>query len=134
MFDGDEPVEIEIEYLDSGNGAFGLEYDSADQRKKGLAQRFCPGASRTLAGSGVWKTLRVVVPHARFAGRANGADFRLACVNVDLIVHRVAIRRPNEENPKASHGNRAGTRWGPRVARYLQLGPALLPPGGLRAR
>lgn len=32
------------------------------------------------------------LPHARFAGRGNGADFRLAAVGQDLVIARVSLR------------------------------------------
>ena len=45
-----------------------------------------------LTGTGQWKEVRFVLPHARFAGRSNGADFRLAAGGRDLVISHVAVR------------------------------------------
>ena len=33
-----------------------------------------------------------MLPHARFAGRSNGADFRLAAAGKDLVIGSVSLR------------------------------------------
>jgi hypothetical protein len=92
LFDADEPVELTVTYLDEGPAAFRAEYDSADPKLEGLPQRFRPGPSQPIRGTGQWKEARFTLPHARFAGRSNGADFRLAAVGQDLVICRVVVR------------------------------------------
>lgn len=94
LFDGDETVEVVVEYLDRGPPAWSFQYDSADPAVAGLAQAFREGHVATLAGTGEWKAATFTVPHARFAGGSNGADFRLACHGADLSIRSVALRRP----------------------------------------
>jgi hypothetical protein len=90
-FDGDEPVQVEIEVWDAIR-EFTLEYDSSDpaggphQGAFKLAQRFTPG------GTGAWQTFRVSLKDARFANRGNGADFRLGS-GEELLIRRVTVRR-----------------------------------------
>lgn len=93
LFDGDEPLVVTVEYLDSGSGTIGLDYDSADPTAVGIARRFRRAGSVDLSGSGTWKEARFELPHARFAGQANGADFRLVIPGRDLIVRKVLVRR-----------------------------------------
>jgi len=97
LFDGDEPLSVIVEYLDAGSGQLGLQYDSADPAVEGIAQRFRQAGSEPLNDSGQWREARFDLPHARFAGRSNGADFRLVNPAGDLTVRRVRISRP--ENP-----------------------------------
>lgn len=93
LYDGDEPVELTIGYFDAGPAEFRLEYDSADPKLKGIEQQFRPGHTQPLSGSKTWKQIKVVIPHARFAGRSNGGDFRLACSGAELSVSHVGLRR-----------------------------------------
>lgn len=94
LFDADDTVEVTVRYLDSGPAAFRLDYDSADPAASGLDQAFRVAGHRALAGTSAWREARFVLEHARFAGRANGADFRLACQNKELVVAEVRARRP----------------------------------------
>ncbi|MBN2473452.1 MAG: DUF5010 domain-containing protein [Pirellulales bacterium] len=93
LYDGDEPVEVTVGYFDDGPDGFRLQYDSSDPELSGVGQQFREGPVQPIQGSKTWKEARFVVPHARFAGRANGCDFRLACSNADLVVGHVSIRR-----------------------------------------
>ena len=81
------------DYQDAGPAEFRVEYDSSDPQLEGLRQQFRSGPSQPITGSGHWKESRFVLPHACFAGRSNGADFRLAAVAKDLVVGRVSVRR-----------------------------------------
>jgi hypothetical protein len=92
LYDTDEPVEVTVDYLDAGPAAFRVEFDSSDPKLAGLAQQFRPGPDQPIQGTGQWKQARFVLPHARFAGRANGADFRLAAAGQDLVVSQVSVR------------------------------------------
>ena len=90
---GNKPVKVTICYLDQGPKQFTFEYDSADPQVSGLHQRFRNGHVQPLHGSGTWKEVSFVVPHALFAGRANGDDFRLACADAELVIQSVSLQR-----------------------------------------
>jgi hypothetical protein len=93
LSDGDEPVEVTIDYYDAGPAEFRFEYDSSDPALAGLAKKFRGGHQQPITGTKAWKTVTFAVPHARFSGGANGADFRLASVGADLSIARVAVRK-----------------------------------------
>jgi len=102
LFDDDAPVEVTVCYLDSGPAAFRLDYDSADPKLQGLPQAFRSAGSRAISGSGRWCKTQFHLEHARFAGRANGADFRLAADGAELVVAEVRVRRvasPADNSP-----------------------------------
>ena len=92
LYDTDETVEVTVGYLDAGPTAFRIEYDSSDPDLDGLLQQFRPGPSQAIRGSGTWKEARFVLTHARFAGRSNGADFRLNVAGGDLAVSHLSVR------------------------------------------
>lgn len=48
--------------------------------------------AQPIHGTGQWKEARFILPHARFAGRSNGADFRLAADGRDLVICHAAVR------------------------------------------
>ena len=89
----DESVEATVEYFDAGPAEFRFEYDSSDPQLSGIQQAFRLGHRQPMAGGRAWRETTFVVPHVRFMGRSNGADFRLACSDADLAVGRVALRR-----------------------------------------
>jgi hypothetical protein len=94
--DVDEAMVVTIDYYDAGPKSWELHYDSADPKAEGLAQQFRAGHRQAVEGTGTWCQVSVTLPHARFAGRANGCDFRLAAHGGDLAVSRVAVQRaPN---------------------------------------
>lgn len=92
LFDTDEPVELTVTYLDEGPSDFQVDYDSGDPKIEGLMQQFRPSPKQAIKGTGQWKEARFVLPHARFAGRSNGADFRLAAAGEDLVIVSVSLR------------------------------------------
>lgn len=92
LFDTDEPVELTVVYQDAGPSEFRVEYDSSDPQLEGLSQQFRAGGSQPIQGTGQWKETRFVLPHARFVGRSNGADFRLAAAGKDLVIGGVSVR------------------------------------------
>ena len=92
LFDTDEPVELTVTYLDAGPAEFRVDYDSSDPKLDGLLQQFRAVPSQSIKGTGQWKEARFVLPHARFAGRSNGADFRLAAAAKDLVIGSVSLR------------------------------------------
>jgi hypothetical protein len=97
MYDGDETVEVTVGYFDAGPKAFALEYDSSDPSASGIEQAFHAGPAQKIENSRTWKEVTFEVPHARFADRANGCDFRLACIDADLSISHVTVRRARRD-------------------------------------
>jgi len=97
LYDGDESIEVTVGYFDAGPKAFRLHYDSCDPDLSGVKQEFREGPVQAIEGSRTWKEASFVLPCARFAGRSNGCDFRIACTDADLAVSHVSIRRADEE-------------------------------------
>jgi hypothetical protein len=93
LYDEDGTVQVTVDYFDDGPAGLLIEYDSCDPALTGLRQRFRPGPRQAISSTKTWKQVTWTLPHARFAGRANGADFRLSCVDEDLLVARVTVRR-----------------------------------------
>ncbi len=91
--DGDETLEVTIDYFDDGPDGFAFEYDSADPTRQGKQKAFRGGHVQPIHHTRAWKQVTFTIPHARFAGQANGGDFRLGCVDKDLAIGRVALRR-----------------------------------------
>jgi hypothetical protein len=96
LYDGDEPLSVVVEYLDSGAGELVLEYDSADPSATGIARYFRRAGSHQLSDSGKWREAHFELPHACFAGRANGGDFRFSPPVPGLTIRRVTVRRSGE--------------------------------------
>jgi hypothetical protein len=94
LFGGDEPVEVAVGYLDAGPKEFRIDYDSSDPAVSGTQQEFRAGPPQKIDGSTAWKAATFLLPHARFIGRTNGSDFRLACTDAELSISHVRIRRP----------------------------------------
>ncbi len=94
---GDESLSVVVEYLaTTTGGGILLEYDSADPAAVGIAQYFRQTDPQRLSGSGRWQEARFELPHAHFAGRANGGDLRLSCPGGDLTLRAVrAVRSQN---------------------------------------
>lgn len=103
---GDEPIAVTVTYYDDGPRWFLFEYDSADSALTGLPQRFRPGYRQAIRGSRHWRTVSFVVPHARFSGRVNGADFRFACDAGDLVIGAVSMRRAKSHQSGKQESNK----------------------------
>jgi hypothetical protein len=93
LYDNDQTLEVTVSYLDQGAREFRIEYNSCDPRLSGLAQQFRTGPRQEITGSGQWREATWRIEHARFAGRSNGADFRLTALHGDLAVSKVTVRR-----------------------------------------
>jgi hypothetical protein len=100
--DVDESMAVTVDYYDAGCDSWGLQYDSADPALAGIPQQFRTGHHQKVGGTKTWKQAMVRLPHARFADRANGCDFRLAVVGGDLHVSRVAVRHAS--SPRCRSG------------------------------
>jgi len=84
--------EVSVEFLDSGEGTFSLEYDSWDP-KLGPPERTAKSAGeRAFTATGDWRTETFDLPDARFGNsQSGGADFRLVTEKRGIAVRRVAI-------------------------------------------
>lgn len=99
-YDSAMPVEIEVEIWDrtdakpwesGSSGLVVLEYDSTDSVGSVHEGAFKLAAEWRLTDTKQWLKKSVVLSDARFANRANGADFRLRVTGFDLIVRRVRV-------------------------------------------
>jgi len=106
---GDYDVEVEVEYFDQGNGLIVLQYDSATAAFKG-APAFQYGDSRT------WKKHVFRLKDAKFANRANGADFRIGVegagadwrTNADLKLASIRVTKKLRGQPAEEKTIRLG--------------------------
>jgi len=97
--DGNQPaVQISITYLDRGNTAVAVEYDSSDTRvnvshPKG-AGAFKEATRFRVKKSSTWKTIVFDLKDAKFSGRCNDGDLRLGFINsdVDPVVAEVLVK------------------------------------------
>lgn len=81
------PVEIEIEYLDSGGGRFGLQYDSQ-------TALYSPTIWVQRGDSGRWRVRNMKLDDARFSnGQNGGADFRLVNESGRACFGKITVRR-----------------------------------------
>lgn len=97
LYDSDRyDVEVTVEYWDEGNGSFVLQYDAQ-------SAAFKDGVKFDYTDTKTWKSQKFTLTDAKFANRANGADFRIsveggginADLNPELKVASVAvIKRP----------------------------------------
>jgi hypothetical protein len=90
-YDDGLPLQVEVEMWD-GEGAFAIEYDSADPAGSVHAGAFKLAQRFTLSRSGGWRTFRVMLNDARFVNRSNGADLRVASAQ-ELWIRRVTVRK-----------------------------------------
>jgi len=73
-----QPMRITVEYLDAGCDVLQLEYDSLDPGGSVREGAFKAGGRVEIGGTGEWRSAQFDLDDARFADRANGADFRFA--------------------------------------------------------
>ena len=76
-----QPVTIDVEYFDEGQGSFYLEYDSDDPEARDEG-RYATSRPVIFEGTGQWRTVRFDLPDASFRGRqyAGYGDFRIRAV------------------------------------------------------
>lgn len=91
---GRGPLDVEIEYADTGQTRFSLEYDSTDATAPfSGAYKPHPQVVTTHA-TGAAATAVFHLADPRFRGAQNGmADFRFVCQGDPLSVYRVTVRR-----------------------------------------
>ncbi len=113
-------VDVEVEYFDSGDGSFNLEYDGPDPNAPFNGAYTSSKLLVRLQDSGAWKTARFRLLEARFLNSQNGgADFRIAVPSGVLCVRRVAVTRlgvPAESGQtrrgwQQDFGNPVGSEW-----------------------
>ncbi len=84
--------EVEVEYLDVGEGRFVLEYDSGDRQLEPAARACKSAGAVELGGTGEWKVATLPLPDARFGNQlGDGEDLRIAIEGRGLAVKRVVI-------------------------------------------
>lgn len=87
-------LEIDLSYLDSGEGDVELDYDSTDINASlgGAYKRYPYPVHRT--NSGEWKLAQFYINDAGFGGFENGStDFRFQNEGDDLLIRAVEVRR-----------------------------------------
>ena len=98
------PFQVTVEFLDSGEGTFTLEYDSGDRTLGPAARAFKRAGEVRFTSTGEWRTETFDLPDAVFGnGQAGGADFRLAVENRGLAVRRILVA------PRSMQGEPAGS-------------------------
>lgn len=84
--------EVEVEFLDSGEGAFSLEYDAWDKALAPAARAAKLAGERRFTATGDWRTEKFDLPDARFGNlQPGGSDFRLVTEKRGIAVRRVAV-------------------------------------------
>ena len=84
--------DVDVEFLDLGEGALRLEYDAADRRLP-LPERHAKSAGEhPFTATNEWRSVRFELPDALFGNNLpGGADFRLVTEGRGVIVRRVAV-------------------------------------------
>lgn len=84
--------DLSVEFLDSGDGEFSLEYDSWDPALTPAARAVKSAGVRRFSGTGEWRTETFDLPDARFAnGQPGGSDFRLVTEKRGIAVRRISV-------------------------------------------
>lgn len=92
----DRSAELTVVFRDDGGCTqFHVEYDNTDPQTGARSGAFRPTRPINVGSSNTWRTVKLILPQARFIGRANGADFRLAVLGHSrrLTVREVIVRK-----------------------------------------
>lgn len=90
---GTTSYRITIEYYDSGNFSFGLEYDSTDVFGGNFRGAYKPTNMVRVGNSRKWKEATFVLNDALFAGRQNNcADFRIVTGSSNLSIRKITVQ------------------------------------------
>lgn len=98
-------VIMTVTYLDSGLTPVYLEYDSfdtlrPDSKADAVTRKRIPLVTRS--NSDAWRTERITLDDARFAGsQPGGADFRIGSGD-ELVIKNVSVLRVSHQNPQPS--------------------------------
>ena len=92
LYDNRSLVLISVDYLDEGNGQFGLHYDSPGET---IPDKFKNSEVVQYGDTKTWKTHTFALPDAVLTNRSNGGDFRIHNGNgaVDLKVAAVRVAK-----------------------------------------
>ncbi|HZE96274.1 MAG TPA: hypothetical protein VE981_04570 [Planctomycetota bacterium] len=83
---------VAVEYLDTGEGTFSLEYDSGDRTLPAEQRVLKSAGTARFGGTGDWKTETFELPDAAFGnGQPGGADFRLTVDKRGIAVRSVMV-------------------------------------------
>lgn len=97
MFDEiDRSVEVTVVFRDDGGcGSFFIEYDNADAAAGPADGAFRAMPPIEVGTSGTWRTIKTILPQARFVDRTHGGDLRLAVLGKQraLTVREVIVRK-----------------------------------------
>ncbi|MFJ2636153.1 discoidin domain-containing protein [Streptomyces sp. NPDC087422] len=90
LYDNRDPVAVTVDYLDRGNGAIQLQYDSPGDT---IPEMFKNSPVFTYGDSGTWKTHTFLLDDAILTNRSNGSDFRITTGGspAELKVARVSV-------------------------------------------
>ncbi len=84
--------QVVVEFLDRGEGSFGLEYDSSDAKLAPAERAVRPAGTKQFTGTGEWRRETFELPDALFANRQpGGADLRLTVEKRGIAVRLVAV-------------------------------------------
>jgi hypothetical protein len=90
-----KPLEVEISYLDQGNGFMELQYDSPDLKAPLDGAYKSGGTMIEIGNTGEWRTAVIQIPDPRLSNRQNdGTDLRFYKVQNDqYTIRSVKIRQ-----------------------------------------
>ncbi|WP_433430289.1 glycosyl hydrolase family 28-related protein [Nonomuraea sp. CA-141351] len=92
LYDTTDTVFVSVDYLDEGNGTFGLHYDSPGTE---IPQKFKNSEVVSYGDSGTWKTYTFALDDAILTNRSNGSDFRIhtagSATELKVAAVRVAV-------------------------------------------
>lgn len=97
-YDTTDTVFVSVDYLDEGNGKFGLHYDSPGTE---TPQKFKNSEVVSFGDTGTWKTYTFALSDAILTNRSNGSDFRIhnaGATELKVAAVRVALA-PTELKP-----------------------------------
>ncbi len=89
-------AEVNVTYLDKGEGGFSLEYDSMDIKMPYNGAFKTAGVIKK-TDTGEWKSARFILPEPAFSNRTHVNDFRLYDISNDLVVSDVSISVKNKK-------------------------------------
>lgn len=93
------PVQVRVEYFDSGTGWLRIEYDSSDGSFP-LSGAYKATDRVSLTNTQQWRTAIFDLPDAYFGDRQNGgADLRISLPDIDLFVAQVTVSKPQPPCP-----------------------------------
>jgi len=95
LFAQETHLRVTVEYFDTSDFSFSLNYDSTDASAD-VERAYKPASLDVwLTNSGQWKTATFDLPDAYFGGGQHfGTDFRISCGDNDLYINTVTVTKP----------------------------------------